>query len=332
MIGSCLILLCIILLCLSNPKEEPPSSGGFKLVSPLPSVTEVNFIPNWFPEAEFAGYFLAKNIGYYDKLNLNVNILPFDPDYDIPCSLATGAVDFAVMGMTKFIQAIQQNRDIVALAALFQIEPSVFISKKKSKIRSPADFKGKSIICKNDEWFAIIERVVSSCDISIDDIILVQDVDDISRFYRDEIDIWTGYIQDEPVEIEMAGIEANYIYAFDYGINDYEGIIVVDGELARNRPEVVVAFLSASLHGWDTAIKNTEDAIDAILNFHPGLSRSFQRKSMKKIVPFIRSGDNPIGWIDRERWNKLIEGYITDRDSLYASGFIEEIYYNPINR
>ncbi|MCD6502491.1 ABC transporter substrate-binding protein [bacterium] len=315
---------------LDREPEAVSSLSIFRDIEPLPQAMKVTFIPNWYPEAEFAGYFLAENAGYYDALNLNVDIINYSPDYNIADSLAAGVVDFAVVSMAEFIDARKSGLNLVVLGTIFQIEPSVFIVKEGSGIGSPADFEGKRIVCKNAFWRGVIERVISTAGLSLGDVKLVDGANDISEFFKGDIDIWTGYAQDEPIEVEMAGIDARTIYAYDYGVSDYEGIMVVDDALVEKRPDVVVAFLSASLRGWDEAIRRPEDALDAIAVFQPGLSLTFQRKAMREIVPFVHTGEQPIGWINRVRWKGILAENGIEGDSSFNPEFLEAVYFDGL--
>ena len=150
---------------------------------------------------------------------------------------------------------------------------------------------------------------------------------DISRFIRGKVDIWTGYVHDEPIEVEMAGYNQNSMYLFDYGLEDYAGLLVTRKEFAENRPDLVLAFLAASIGGWDFALRNPEDAIDAVLDFAPGLSVPFQRKAIHRLIPFVNSGDAPIGWIDQNRFaNSIVQWGIDNPLVLLDCSYLHQLY------
>lgn len=306
---------------------KPPAEIQANKFGPYERIQAIRFIPNWFPEAEFAGYYYAKHYCLYDSLGIDVEILTYTPSYDIASSLSVGAVDIGVLSTNEFIRSCKEEMGLVALGALFQYEPSVFITKEGSGINCPADFKGKRLVCKNSSWKKTIEQVVGTAGLHLDDIKLIDGVDEIDQFIDGKVDIWTGYAFNEPVELELSGINAKIIYAYDYGISDYQGIISVRKTLVDEKPKVVEAFLRASLEGWERSIRDPESAIKAIQTFNPGVSLSFERRSMSKIIPFIHTGELPMGLIDRERWeNNLRDNGVTG-DNL-APQFIEKMYLN----
>jgi NitT/TauT family transport system substrate-binding protein len=133
----------------SGAQNTPPN---FKIIEPLHAKTKIKFMPNWYPESEFAGFYTASRKGFYSEENLDVEFVRFDYSYDIKESLSRGVIDFAVMSMPELAEADNSGLKIKAIAALFQTDPSVFIVMKNSGIKNPKDFEGKKIIVKNHTW------------------------------------------------------------------------------------------------------------------------------------------------------------------------------------
>ncbi|HHS49726.1 MAG TPA: hypothetical protein ENN07_01265 [candidate division Zixibacteria bacterium] len=287
-------------------------------------------MPNWFIDTEFAGYYFAKHYGIYNEYNLDAEILNFDYSYDAPASLSLGKLDFAVMSTSKFVTSCQMGGDLVALLAIFQYEPSVFIVKNNSGIVKPEDFKGKRIVRKNDDWEKTIERILSTAGLTLGDVILVPGGKDISPFETGDVDIWCGYAQDEPVEVELAGISASIIYAYDYGVTDYQGLLVTSREMIDREPHVVEAFVSASLRGWGEAIKNPEATIQAMQDLDTTMTITYLRKSFNKIIPFIHGGEMPVGLVDLNRWHKLMIENNLPAEDILRQEFAERFYYPEI--
>ena len=84
---------------------------------------------SWFDQFQFAGYYMAKEKGFYKELGLDVEIKPFEFGIDIPKEVSDGKIDFAV-GRETLILERTKNRNIVALYALFQATPLILISTK----------------------------------------------------------------------------------------------------------------------------------------------------------------------------------------------------------
>ena len=100
---------------------------------------------SWFDQFQFAGYYMAKEKGFYKDLGLDVTILPFKFGIDIPLEVSNENIDFAIGRETLLLERAK-NRNIVALYALFQSTPLVLLSTKESNINTIRDFSKKNIM------------------------------------------------------------------------------------------------------------------------------------------------------------------------------------------
>jgi len=248
-------------------------------------------------------------------------------DYSVIDSLRAGVIDFGLAAPPDLITEGNQMYDLVVIGAIYQIFPGVYMAMKNTDIKSPMDFCGKSIIAKNTSWMGYTRRCLTN--VGLDSTCIVWDNGpvDIQRFLRGEVDVWNGYIQDEPNEVEMAGYGVRVIYLYNYGFEDYAELIITRRELIEKDPEGVKEFLAVSLLGWDYSLRNQEETIDCILHYAPDLPISFQRQALKKITPFVKCGSAPIGWIDTDRWCRIMDDYgVEHPDSLLFDDFLRDIY------
>lgn len=88
---------------------------------------------------------MAKENGYYEAAGLDVEILPYELDMDIPGAVETGEANFAI-GRESLIVDHAKGKPLVALYALFQASPLVLLAKESSDIKSVSDFRNKRII------------------------------------------------------------------------------------------------------------------------------------------------------------------------------------------
>lgn len=304
----------------------------WKCIEYLPEPDTFRVMPNWFHEAEFAGFYVAKQKGFYSRHNLEVEILDFDLGYDYVESLRAGVIDFAVASPPDLINGNKFYDDLLVIAAVYQIFPGVYLTMENAGIKSPADFCGKTMIWKNHTWERYTQHVLDN--VGRDSLCVVWDTNavDITRFLKGEVDIWTGYVQDEPIEVEMAGYSVRGIYLYDYGFEDYAGLIVTRRELIETKHEAVKVFLASTLFGWDYGLRNPEDAVDAIISYAPELAIPFQRQAVKRITPFVKSGNAPIGWIDSERWARSVARFeIEEPESVLHLVCLHKFYGKRLN-
>ena len=117
---------------------------------------------SWLDQFQFAGYYMAKQKGFYEELGLDVEIKPFAFGIDIPKNVNDGKIDFAVGRETLILEQIK-NPNIVALYALFQSTPLVLLSTKESEINSINDFSNKKIMTTIDDASEVsLKAMISS--------------------------------------------------------------------------------------------------------------------------------------------------------------------------
>jgi len=328
-----IIVVCAVIAIASIPiidRDKPLSNCEYAFwnnAKPLETGAVVRIMVNWYHEAEFCGYYFAKTEGFYRDFNLDTRILPYDPEKSALDNLREGKIDFAITTPTDIALEDCENSDIVAIGAIFQLFPAVFITMDGSGLDSPMDFCGKTIIAKNQTWIIMTQHAIENAGGDSSCVEWDTGKVDITRFLRGEVDIWLGYIHDEPVEVAMAGYSGSMIYYFDYGLNDYASIIMTRRDLVENQPDLVLAFLAATLRGWNSAFHNQEDALESVMIYAPGLAVPFQREAIKTLIPFVRSGSAPIGWIDSNRWcESLSQWGIEHPESFLDDSFLQELY------
>lgn len=100
----------------------------------------------WVPQAQFAGYFLAQDKGYYAEEGLKVEILPGGPDIVPEQQVAGGSADIGVDWVASLLTSQEQEMPLVQIAQIYQKSGLVLVSKKDAGIAGPADLKGKKSV------------------------------------------------------------------------------------------------------------------------------------------------------------------------------------------
>ena len=106
---------------------------------------------SWFGQFQFAGYYIAKEKGFYKEVGLDVEIKNYDFNINVTKDVSKGKVDFGIARETLIPEKINTFHNIVALFPLFQISPLILIAKKNSNINSIKDFKDKRIMLSENE-------------------------------------------------------------------------------------------------------------------------------------------------------------------------------------
>ena len=114
----------------------------------------------WFNQAQFAGFYVAQEKGFYKSAGLDVNIQPGGPDFPAVQMVAGGNEQFGVTGADQILIARSKGVPVVALAVIYRRNPFVLFSLAKSGIKTPADWVGKKVGVKIGGNEELIYRAV----------------------------------------------------------------------------------------------------------------------------------------------------------------------------
>ena len=123
---------------------------GLALATSANAADKVTIQLKWVAQAQFAGYFVAKDKGFYKDAGLDVTINPGGPDVAPPQVIAGGGADVVVDWMPSALAAREKGVKLVNIAQVFQRSGMELSCRKDSGIKTPADFKGKTL----GVWFS----------------------------------------------------------------------------------------------------------------------------------------------------------------------------------
>ncbi|MFA6741138.1 MAG: ABC transporter substrate-binding protein [Arcobacteraceae bacterium] len=264
---------------------------------------------SWFGQFQFAGYYIAKEKGFYKEVGLDVEIKNYDFNINVTKDVSKGKVDFGIARETLIPEKINTFHNIVALFPLFQISPLILIAKKNSNINSIKDFKDKRImLSENDAGQASVKAILLSNNISIDSKQILKHTHNIEDLIDNKTDIMSAYISKFPFILEQKNIPFNIFAPKDYGFDLYSDFLFTSSELIKKDTNKVIAFKKASLKGWEYAYNNIDETVDFILKKYNNQNLTkkellFEANELKKLSYYK---NNTLGNIDK---NKLMRAY-----------------------
>src|SRR5277367_3821600 len=176
----------------------------------------------WFNQAQFAGFYVAQDKGYYKAAGLDVNIQPGGPDFPAVQMIAGGNEQFGVTGADQILIARSKGVPVVALAVIYRRNPFVLFSLAKSGIKTPADFAGKTVGVKiggNEEL--IYRAVLAKAEIDKSKLTEMPVKFDITPLLTGTVDVWPGYLINEVLAAKEKGFDVNIVDPSDFGIDLY---------------------------------------------------------------------------------------------------------------
>ena len=219
---------------------------------------------NWLHQFQFAGYYMAKEKGFYNDLNLDVEINEYKSNTEIIKEIEMKRTDFAIGRSSLIIEKIN-GKDIVALAAIYQESPLMLLVKKDSNINSVKDLKNKKIMITPDaKYSASILAMFSANELTINDFIVETHSFDINDLISGKIDAMSSYLSNEPIILNDKKIEYKIFHPKDFGFDFYSDILFSSSEFIKNNPKVTKDFYNASLKGWKYAFENLAETAEVI--------------------------------------------------------------------
>lgn len=225
---------------------------------------EVTLQLRWYHQYQFAGYYMAKEKGYYDDFGLNVHIKEANPGQTQPInSIIKREADFAIDNSALVVSYLEGD-PVVALAAINQTSPLVWISLKSSNIRIVQDLPGHSLMSLPQPAHSELLALLKQEGIPRDSIKVIPSSFNINDLIDGKVDVFYGYQSNEPYSLKQQNVDFHLIKPREYGINFYSDVLFTHSNLATDDPEMVQAFLKASLKGWHYAMNNINETVDVI--------------------------------------------------------------------
>jgi signal transduction histidine kinase/ABC-type nitrate/sulfonate/bicarbonate transport system substrate-binding protein len=268
---------------------------------------------SWFNQFQFAGYYIAKEKGFYKDFGLDVDIKDFNLNINVTKEVSEGKVDFGIARETLISEKINTYHNIIALYPLLQISPLILIAKRDSNINNIKDFKNKRImLSENDKTQASIKAIFISNNINQTSLSIIKHTHNINDLIDNKVDIMSAYVSKAPFTLIQRNIPFNTFSPKDYGFDFYSDFLFTNNELIKKNLAKVLAFKKASLKGWEYAYSNIEESVDLILEKYntQNLTKEellFEAKELKKLSYYK---NNALGNVDK---NKLIRIYDTYR-------------------
>lgn len=263
----------------------------------------------WFHQFQFAGYYAAKEKGFYKDEGLDVEIRERNIDSNNIEQVIDNDAQYGVADSVLFLY-IAKNKPLQIVAPIFQHSPNVLITLKESGLDSPYKLNNKKIhfYKKDADGFGILGMLKALHVHPTMERIKTQD--DYKLLLSGEIDGYASYLTNEPFLLQQEGARLNIINPTNYGFDLYGDMLFTNSQEALNHPLRVEAFKRASLKGWEYALKNKEEIIKLIKEkYETKRSTEILRYEAKTIDHFIEADFTPIGTLDEGRLTYILELY-----------------------
>jgi NitT/TauT family transport system substrate-binding protein len=306
-IGGLALLLVAAVALFATLRPERPADLETTGASPIVFATD------WKAQAEHGGFYQALAKGYYEEAGLDVKIQQGGPGVNVPQLLATNSVQFG-MGSNSFIpfNIVQANAGAKAVMASFQKDPQVLVTHPRDDVKSIADMKGKPIMISDAAtatfWLWLKAKF------GFEDSQIRKYTFNLAPFLSDPTAIQEGYLSSEPYTIETEGkITPKVFLMADDGYPGYGAFIMANNKMIAEQPQIVQAFVNASIRGWVDYLYGDPSPANALIKAdNPEMTDALLSHSIKTLKEhgIIDSGDTlelGVGAMTDARWKEFFE-------------------------
>lgn len=261
---------------------------------------EVTLQLKWVTQAQFAGYYVAKDKGFYDEEGLDVTILAGGPDIAPPQVMAGGGADVMVDWLPSALAAREKGLPIVNIAQPFKSSGMMLTCLKESGVATPEDFKGKTL----GVWFGGNEYPflswMSTLGLKTDgtDVTVLKQGFNVDPLLQKQAACISTMTYNEYGQVLDAGVSADDLVTFKYedqGVATLEdGLYVLEDNLKDEAFKAKMAkFVRASMKGWKYAEEHPDEAAMIVLdNDETGAQTEAHQKRMMSEIAKLTAGSN----------------------------------------
>ena len=273
----------------------------------------------WVTQAQFAGYYVAQDKGFYDEEDLNVTIKPGGPDIAPTQVLAGGGADVAVEWMPAALAAREKGLPMVNIAQPFKSSGMMLTCRKDAGIETTDDFKGKTLgvwFFGNEfpflSWMSKLELPTEGGE---DGVTVLKQGFNVDPLLQNQAACVSTMTYNEYWQVIDAGLTPDDLNVFKYeeqGVATLEDVLyALEENLADPAFEdKMVRFVRASMKGWKYAEENPDEAAEIVLdNDASGAQTEEHQKRMMGEVAKLTAGSN--GALDEADYERTVQSLLS---------------------
>lgn len=264
----------------------------------------------WKDQFEFAGFYAAKEKGFYKEAGLEVNFKSFSGNMDTVDEVLEGRAQYG-LGYSNIIARYLHGEPLVFVANFFKQSPLVIVAQKEFVL--PSDLEGKRVMgVSKDLDSSTLLMMFKKFDMDATHFESVQPTFKIDDFINKKVDAMTVFTTNETYYLDKAGVHYNILNPGAYGAPFYDVNLFTTQEELEKNPQRVEKFREASIKGWQYALAHKEEMIALIQEKYNGQNKSYDALmyEAKQIEYVMLPSLYPIGSIDEQRVLLMAENFV----------------------
>ncbi|MBU4527349.1 MAG: ABC transporter substrate-binding protein [Hoeflea sp.] len=253
----------------------------------------------WVAQAQFAGYYVAQDKGFYEEAGLDVEIKPGGPDIAPEQVIAGGGADVIVNWMGGALSAREKGVGLVNIAQPYKKAGMQLVCPADGPIKTEADFKGHTLgvwfFGNEYPFYAWMNKLGLSTEGGPDGVTVLKQSFDVQPLIQKQADCISVMTYNEYWQLIDAGYKPEDLIVFNYSEmgNDLleDGLYALEENLADPAfAEKMVKFVKASMKGWEYAIANPDEAAEIVMD-NGGQDENHQKRMMGEVAKLIGEPD-----------------------------------------
>lgn len=266
----------------------------------------------WVAQGQFAGYFVAKDKGFYEEEGLDVEIKNGGPDIAPEQVIAGGGADVIVTWMAAGLAARDKGVPLVNIAQPFAKSGLQLICPKDGPIQTEADFKGHTLgvwfFGNEYPFYAWMNKIGMPTDGGPEGVTVLKQSFDVQPLIQKQADCISVMTYNEYWQAIDAGFKPEDLIVFNYTEmgNDLleDGLYVLEDQLKDPAfVDKMVRFVRASMKGWKYAVENPDEAAEMVMD-NGGEDENHQKRMVGEVAKLI--GDGKLDQTTYERTAKAL--------------------------
>jgi NitT/TauT family transport system substrate-binding protein len=326
-----------------SPQESSESTSSSDAASD--GLTKVTLQLKWVQQAQFMGYYAAKELGIYEDYGLDVDIVP-GGSVDVVDEVDSGRAQFGVTWVSNMMNSISNGAKVMSVNQYYQDSGILLTSLKDTVADGSVVSSGESVGNWGGGNEYEIQAYLSSLGLPTD--YVAQDYD-MQQLYDGDISWASAMTYNELGLIYEAGYtddDLNILSMEDEGFGMLEDCVVVDTDWAAENEDTVAAFLEASNLGWlwcmenpaaaGSLVYNAEDTANTVSEYH----QQFEAYEVSKLIAsdMITIGDRStyakIGYLDADKYAQTYDilSQFADVGNIDAEGVYTTYFYDIVSK
>jgi NitT/TauT family transport system substrate-binding protein len=290
----------------------------FAVAGPAQAANHVSLQLKWVAQAQFAGYYVADAKGFYKAAGLDVTIKPGGPDINPSQVMAGGGADVDVDWMPSALAAREKGVPLVNIAQVFQSSGMELTCRNDSGVKTPADFKGKTL----GVWFsgneypflAWMSKLNYPTTGGPDGVTVLKQGFNVDPLLQKQAACISTMTYNEYWQLIEAGMKPDDLTVFKY---ENQGVATLEDGLYATEAELkdpaavdrLARFLKASMQGWQYALTHQDEAVKIVLANDTAGSQTaeHQKRMMSEIAKLVAGSTRGLGYLDDAAANHTVQ-------------------------